>query len=158
MLRARPVHFTSRMEPWERLLTDLGMIKTLDDDSWKEFDAWSGRLALQHTPAGTADDGTTSFGVEVGDPEEFARRTNLAGAETGTTPAELVPPDIGDSCRITGADGFTFMADKAAHSFQCADAWLTPTAWAARGNRERRPRPHPGWPRAACVRRPPPSR
>jgi hypothetical protein len=122
MLRVRPVHFTSRMEPWERLLTDLGMIKTLDDDSWKEFDAWSGRLALQHAPAGTADDGITSFGVEVGDPEEFARRTNLAGAETGNTPAELVPADIGDSCRITGEDGFTFMADKAAHFAQCADA------------------------------------
>lgn len=122
MLRVRPVHFTSRMEPWERLLTDLGMIKTLDDDSWKEFDAWSGRLALQHTPAGTADDGITSFGVEVGDPEEFARRTNLAGEETRNTPAEMVPADIGDSCRITGEDGFTFMADKAAHFAQCADA------------------------------------
>jgi hypothetical protein len=122
MLRVRPVHFTSRMEPWERLLTDLGMIKTLDDDSWREFDAGSGRIALQHAPAGAGNDGATSFGVEVGDLEEFARRTNLAGAETGNAPAELVPADIGDSCRITGEDGFTFMADKAAHFAQCADA------------------------------------
>ena len=90
MLRVRPVHFTSRMEPWERLLTALGMVKTVDDGAWQEFDAGSGRLALQHTQAGTADDGTTSFGVEVGDLEEFARRTNLAGGGTGTTPAELV--------------------------------------------------------------------
>lgn len=122
MLRVRPVHFTSRMEPWERLLTDLGMIKTLEDDTWREFDAGSGRLALQHAPAGEDNDGSTSFGVEVGDLEEFARRTNLAGAETGTSPAELVPADIGDSCRITSGDGFSFTADKAAHGAQCADA------------------------------------
>ena len=124
MLRVRPIHFTSRLEQWERLLTDLGMIKTLHDDTWREFDAASGRLALQHVPAGAENDGTSSFGVEVGDLEEFARRTNLAGLESGSTPAQLIPADIGDSCRITGRDGFSFLADKAAHFAQCADADL----------------------------------
>jgi hypothetical protein len=112
----------------------------MDDGSWREFDAGSGRLALHHAPSGTDDDGATSFGVEVGDLEEFARRTNLAGAETGTTPAELVPADYGDSCRITGGDGFSFMADKAGHGSVCADAdpalavvsvWFTGDAAAA---------------------------
>ncbi len=33
------------------------------------------------------------------------------------------------------------------------DAWLTPRAWAARGNPKRVRRRRPGWPHAACARR-----
>ncbi len=160
MLRVRPVHFTSRPDQWARLLTVLGMVQTVDDGDWQEFDAGSGRLALHRVPAraeagagvgagatkdgaaldGTVLDGTTGFGVEVGDLAEFARRTNAAGAEGGTSPAELVRADHGDTCRITGEDGFGFYADKAAHGAQCADAdpalavvevWFTPEAAAA---------------------------
>jgi hypothetical protein len=140
MLRVRPIHFTSRLDQWERLLTGLGLVKTVDDGSWKELDAGSGRLALHAAEAGSPEDGTTAFGVEVGDLAEFARRTNEAGVETGTAPAELVQADHGDSCRITGEDGFTFFADKAAHGANCADAdpalavvevWFTPDAASA---------------------------
>ncbi|MCU1519310.1 MAG: hypothetical protein JWQ75_4031 [Pseudarthrobacter sp.] len=113
MLRARPVHFTSRLEAWEQLLTALGMVKTTDDGSWRVFDAGSGRLALHGAGPGSPEDGTTIFGVEVGDLAEFARRTNLAGTESGTVPAELVQADHGESCRITGEDGFSFLADPA---------------------------------------------
>ncbi len=115
MLRVRPIHFTSRLDQWERLLTDLGLVRTVDDGPWKEYDAGSGRLALHAAEAGSAEDGTTAFGVEVGDLAEFARRTNQAGAEDGTSPAELTTADHGDTCRITGGDGFSFFADKAAH-------------------------------------------
>ncbi len=140
MLRVRPIHFTSRLDQWERLLTDLGMISTVDDGSWKEYDAGSGRLALHAAAAGSAEDGTTAFGVEVGDLAEFARRTNEAGVEGGTPPAELTRADHGDTCRISGEDGFSFFADKAAHGAQCADAdpalavvevWFSPDAAAA---------------------------
>ncbi|CAH0327028.1 VOC family protein [Microbacterium sp. Bi128] len=153
MLRVRPIHYTSRMDQWEGLLSALGMVRTVDDGDWQEFDAGSGRLALHRVPAGAAGadagdgagagmvlDGKTDFGVEVGDLAEFARRTNLAGAEDGTTPAELVSARHGDTCRITGEDGFGFFADKAAHGAQCADAdpalavvevWFTPDAAAA---------------------------
>lgn len=140
MLRVRPIHFTSRLDEWEQLLTDLGMIRTVDDGPWKEFDSGSGRLALHAAEAGSTEDGTTAFGVEVGDLAEFARRTNEAGAESGTSPAELTRADHGDTCRITGEDGFSFLADKAAHGAQCADAdpalavvevWFTPDAAAA---------------------------
>lgn len=140
MLRVRPVHFTSRPDQWERLLTDLGMIRTVDDGSWKEFDAGSGRLALQTAEAGSGEDGTTAFGVEVGDLDEFARRTNEAGVESGTSPAQLTRADHGDTCRITGEDGFSFVADRAVHGAQCADAdqalavvevWFTPDTAAA---------------------------
>lgn len=122
MLRVRPIHFTSRMEQWEQLLAALGLVKTVDDGDWREFDAGSGRLALHRVAAGSAEDGTTAFGVEVGDLAEFARRTNQAGAERGNAPAELIQADHGDSCRITGEDGFSFLADKAAHGANCADA------------------------------------
>jgi hypothetical protein len=122
MLRVRPIHFTSRVDPWERLLTDLGMIKTTDEGSWREYDAGAGRLALHQAEPGAAEDGVTHFGVEVGDLEEFARRTNQSGAESDSSSAELVRADHGDSCRITGADGFSFFADKAAHGAGCADA------------------------------------
>ncbi len=115
MLRVRPIHFTSRLDEWERLLTALGMVKTVDEPTWREFDAGSGRLALHFVEEGSAEDGTTSFGVEVGDLKEFARRTKEAGAADGTggTTAELIEADHGSSCRITAADGFSFLADPA---------------------------------------------
>jgi hypothetical protein len=122
MLRVRPIHFTSRMDQWERLLSDLGLVKTKDDAGWREFDAGSGRLALHPSAAGSAADGTTAFGVEVGDLAEFARRTNEAGAASGSAPAELIRAEHGESCRITGEDGFTFLADKAARGASSADA------------------------------------
>ena len=116
MLRVRPIHFTSRLDAWERLLTGLGMVKTVDEPTWREFDAGSGRLALHFVEQGSADDGTTSLGVEVGDLKEFARRTKEAGAAEGGTTAELIDADHGPSCRITAADGFTFLADPATRS------------------------------------------
>jgi len=117
MLRVRPIHFTSRLDEWERLLTGLGMVKTADEPTWREFDAGSGRLALHFVEQGSAEDGTTSLGVEVGDLKEFARRTKEAGAAESTTAggttAELIEADHGPSCRITAADGFSFLADAA---------------------------------------------
>jgi hypothetical protein len=104
------------MEPWEQLLTALGLAKTAEDGGWREFDAGAGRLALHLVEAGAPNDGTTVFGVEVGDLAEFARRTNQAGQEAGSTPAELVSTDHGESCRITGQDGFSFLADPAARA------------------------------------------
>jgi hypothetical protein len=148
MLRVRPIHYTSRMDQWERLLSALGMVRTVDNGDWQEFDAGSGRLALHRVAAGAGSvgaggdvpDGRTDFGVEVGDLAEFARRTNAASAEDGNAPAELVQARHGESCRIRGEDGFGFFADKAAHGAQCADAdpdlavvevWFTPDAAAA---------------------------
>ena len=113
MLRVRPIHFTSRLDEWERLLTGLGMVKTVDEPTWREFDAGSGRLALHFVEQGSAEDGTTSLGVEVGDLKEFARRTKEAGAAEGGTTADLIDADHGQSCRITSADGFSFLADPA---------------------------------------------
>ena len=117
MLRVRPIHFTSRLDAWERLLTDLGLVKTVDEPTWREFDAGAGRLAIHLAEAGSAEDGTTTLGVEVGDLKEFARRTKEAGAADSTTAAgtnaELVDADHGPSCRVTAADGYSFLADPA---------------------------------------------
>jgi hypothetical protein len=122
MLRARPVHFTARPEKWEELLAALGLAKTVDQGPWREFDAGSGRLALHVTEPGSADDGSTSFGVEVGDLAEFARRTSLSAEDSGNTTAELITADHGESCRITGRDGFSFLADLGAHEVQSGGA------------------------------------
>ena len=54
MLRVRPIHYTSRMDQWEGLLSALGMVRTVDDGDWQEFDAGSGRLALHRVAAGAA--------------------------------------------------------------------------------------------------------
>jgi hypothetical protein len=35
MLRVRPIHFTSRMDDWERLLTALGLVKTVNEPTWR---------------------------------------------------------------------------------------------------------------------------
>lgn len=112
MLRVRPIHFTSRLDQWERLLIDLGLVKTVDEATWREFDAGGGRLALHFAEAGSAKDGSTSFGVEVGDLAEFARRTTEAAGDGGTT-AEVIEADHGSSCRVTAPDGFAFLADPA---------------------------------------------
>ncbi|MDT0170671.1 VOC family protein [Pseudarthrobacter sp. BRE9] len=137
MLRARPVHFTSRIESWKRFVTALGMVQTEDDGGWQVFDSASGRLALHGAEAGSAQDGRTVFAVEVGDLAEFARRTNLSAQEggqqeqgtqeggqqgEGTQLAEPVTADHGEACRINAPDGFSFLADKAVHGAQCADA------------------------------------
>jgi hypothetical protein len=113
MLRVRPVHFTSRLDEWEGLLTSLGMVKSVDEPTWREFDAGSGRLALHFVEQGADEDGTTSFGVEVGDLQEFARRTKEAGQADGGTTAEIIDADHGPSCRVTAPDGFSFLADPA---------------------------------------------
>ena len=155
MLRVRPLHFTSAIESWDRLLTTLGLVLTEGDGGFRVFDAGSGRLALHDVPEGAEEDGTTAFAVEVGDLAEFAHRTNLSAQDGGTSPAEIITADHGEACRITAPDGFTFLADRAAHMAQCADAdpalavvgvWFTEdTAAAARTLQHigARPRPVP---------------
>jgi hypothetical protein len=155
MLRVRPLHFTSAIESWDRLLTTLGLVLTEGDGGFRVFDAGSGRLALHDVPEGAEEDGTTAFAVEVGDLAEFARRTNLSAQDDGTSPAEIITADHGEACRITAPDGFTLLADHAAHMAQCADAdpalavvgvWFTEdTAAAARTLQHigARPRPVP---------------
>jgi hypothetical protein len=127
MLRVRPVHFTSRIESWKKFLTALGMVQTEDDGGWQVFDSASGRLALHRAEAGSGEDCRTVFAVEVGDLAEFARRTNRSAQADGqqgqgTQLAELVTADHGEACRISAPDGFSFLADKAIHGAQCADA------------------------------------
>ena len=46
------IHETSCMDQWEGLLSALGMVWTVDDGDWQEFDAGSGRLALHRVAAG----------------------------------------------------------------------------------------------------------
>jgi hypothetical protein len=122
MLRVRPIHFTSRPDAWEDLLTALGMAKSVDEGPWREYESGAGRLALHLAEPGAADDGTTALGVEVRDLAEFARRTNLAADESGTTTAELITADHGQSCRITSKDGFSFLADKGAQGAVATEA------------------------------------
>ena len=104
MLRVRPIHFTSRLDEWERLLTGLGMVKTVDEPTWREFDAGSGRLALHFVEQGSAEDGTTSLGVEVGDLKEFARRTKEAGAADSTTAGGTTAEVPGDLAAAIAAE------------------------------------------------------
>ena len=38
MLRVRPIHYTSRMDQWEGLLSALGMVRTVNDGDWQDPD------------------------------------------------------------------------------------------------------------------------
>ncbi|MET1020868.1 MAG: VOC family protein [Arthrobacter sp.] len=137
------------------------MAKTVDEPSWREFDAGSGRLALHFVEPGSTGDGTTSLGVEVGDLKEFARRTKESGAANGASTAELIDADHGPSCRVTAADGFSFLADPATRasdgtwggspradpSIAVVGVWFSEDAVAAAQtlrNIGARPRPVPG--------------
>lgn len=108
MLRARPLHFTSRLEHWTGVLAALGLAKVVDQGDWLEFDAGSGRLALHAAAHGSPEDGTTVFGVEVGILEEFARRTREDG-----TQADVTEASHGTTVQVTAKDGFQFLADQA---------------------------------------------
>lgn len=153
MLRVRPIHFTSSAGSWERLLTALGMSSGEDDGGRRVFTAGSGRLVLQQVAAMSPEDGTTAFSVEVGDPAEFARRTNLA-AQADTSRTDIAQAD-GNSCRITAPDGFSFTAEKAPHTvplegtdpaLAVVGVWFTPdpgTAGATLLHIGARPRPVP---------------
>ncbi|GAA4048296.1 hypothetical protein GCM10023063_39680 [Arthrobacter methylotrophus] len=130
MLRVRPVQFTSDIAGWKHLLSALGLVCVADHGAWVEFDSGAGRIALHRTALGSPDDGTTVFGVEVGDLAEFARRTTADG-----TRAELIDADHGQAVRIVAQDGFSFLADKAASRSTSPEAdprlavvgtWLTP--------------------------------
>ncbi|MEV7661382.1 hypothetical protein [Paenarthrobacter sp. NPDC089316] len=105
MLRARPIHYTSRPEQWSRLLQALGMVATVDDDDWLEFDAGSGRLAVGRVEHGHPLDGATMFSVEVGNLEEFARRTEDDG-----TQADVREGPDGSTVQVSANDGFEFYA------------------------------------------------
>lgn len=154
MLRVRPIHFTSNTGSWERLLTALGMSADNglaggeDDAGRRVFTAGSGRLVLQPAAAGSGEDGTTAFSVEVGDPAEFARRTNLSAQ------ADIAEAD-GDACRITAPDGFSFTAAKAPGTvplegtdpaLAVVGVWFTPDTGSAAATLRHigaRPRPVP---------------
>jgi hypothetical protein len=81
------------------------LVKTVDDDAWREYDAGSGRVAVGSVDHGHPLDGSTIFGVEAGNLEEFARRTEEAG-----TQAELHQTPDGATVRISTEDGFEFFA------------------------------------------------
>jgi hypothetical protein len=136
MLRVRPIVATSRLAEDRRILEALGMVVTEEAQGWAVLDAGGGRVELRDAggPATGAAEGaaagTITFGVEIRDPEEFARRTEDDGGN-----AALVRGPQGTRVRIAGPDGFSFYADPTSHGAQCADAdpgltvrlvWRTP--------------------------------
>ncbi|SEJ64108.1 hypothetical protein SAMN04487917_108165 [Arthrobacter sp. yr096] len=121
MLRSRPIHYTSRPEEWSAVLHALGLVTTVNEGSWREFDAGSGRLALGAVDHGHPLDGSTVFAVEAGNLEEFARRTEEAG-----TQAELHEGPDGTTVQISADDGFEFFAFPAERATD--GTWATSTA------------------------------
>jgi len=106
MLRARPLHYTSRMDAYAGLLTALGLTLEHDAGDWRVFTSGHGKVGLHFTEPGSVEDGTTALGFELRDREIFVRRTQ----EDGTC-AELFDAGHGPSARITAPDGFSFLAD-----------------------------------------------
>lgn len=129
MLRVTPIHFTDDPAGWARLLGVLGLAHAVDTDGWHEFDAASGRVRLHSPDAGHAA-GTTRLAFEVGDLDEFARRTRQAG-----TAVVLSEEGHGRTATITGPDGLAFIATVEAARPEPAAAdpalhvlglWMTP--------------------------------
>ncbi|GAA1048951.1 VOC family protein [Arthrobacter russicus] len=108
MLRARPIHFTSRVEAFLPIFDLLGLASGYPDEDWYEFDAGSGRIALHLAGPGTPHDGTTCLGFEARDLDVFAEQTMQAGSK-----AETVDLDHGRAVRVTGCDGLEFVVDRA---------------------------------------------
>lgn len=106
MLRLRPIHATDHPDAWAGLLGGLGLLRALDFGDWVEFDAPHGRVALHRAAAAGAAPGTTRLAFEVGDLDEFARRTREAGTEVVLSDAGYGPTAV-----LRGPDGLEIMAD-----------------------------------------------
>lgn len=117
MLRVLATHYTSALSELRRLLMDLGLVPGEEGDGWAVLDAHSGRVRLRTAERGSARDGATVFGVEVRDAAEFARRTADDGGR-----AALEETPAGARVRITGPDGFEFLAEPTEHAGRYVDA------------------------------------
>lgn len=132
MLRARSTFFTSNLEAARSLLEGLGLAVSEESEGSVILDAGGGRVELRRVAAEVPANGATEFAVEIRDPQTFARRTLEAGGTAVVT--------NGAAVRITGGDGFGFLAHQTNHGATCADAdprvtvraiWLTPDLAAA---------------------------
>ena len=132
MLRVRPTIATSRLTEDRKVFEALGMIATEEANGWVVLDAGHGRIALRSPWGGAEPDAArqVTFGVEIRDPEVFARRT---AADGGTASLELGAR--GAKVRVTGPDGFTFLAEPTGDGATVPGAdpqlsvrmeWLTP--------------------------------
>lgn len=106
MLRTRPIHYTSNMEAWARLLTKLGLKAEHDGGDWRLFTSGNGNVGLHFAEAGSEMDGCTTLGFEIRDREIFVQRT----LEDGTR-AELIEQGHGPGARVTAPNGFSFKLD-----------------------------------------------
>lgn len=107
MLRVRPLVHTADPAAAGSFLRSLGLTPAQGPAAPgvpAVFYAGSGGVALRTCAPGSPEDGTTDLAFEVGDVEEFARRTADAG-----TPVELSGED-GPSARICAPDGTSFRA------------------------------------------------
>lgn len=102
MLRVTPIQFTDHIGPWTTLLEALGLVHAVNANGWREFDAASGRVRL-HATDDDHPSGTTLLSFEVGDLDEFSRRTCEAG-----TAVVMTEEGHGRTATITGPDGLSF--------------------------------------------------
>lgn len=102
MLRVTPIQFTDHIESWTVLLEALGLVHAVKSDDWHEFDSASGRVRLHATDADHPS-GTTLLSFEVGELDEFTRRTREAG-----TAVVMTEEGHGSTATITGPDGLSF--------------------------------------------------
>ena len=129
MLRVAPILFTDHPEVWAALLGALGLEPAVQADGWQEHDSASGRIRL-HAPDAAHPSGSTRLAFEVGDLDEFTRRTRDAG-----TAVVLSEEGHGRTATITGPDGLSFTATVEAARPEPAAAdpalrvlalWMTP--------------------------------
>ena len=109
MLRVRPLVYTADLPRAAAFLQALGLTPaatSTPSDSHAVFDAGSGRVALHTCAAGSAGEGTSALGFEVGDVREFARRT----AEAGTA-VDVSEEGHDLAARVTSADGVSLLVD-----------------------------------------------
>ncbi|GAB3270911.1 hypothetical protein GCM10027449_06250 [Sinomonas notoginsengisoli] len=147
MLRAHPTRYTSALPELRRLLEDIGLVATEEGKSWVVLDAGSGRVRLRSVSAGSPGDGMTAFSVEIREPGTFVRRMVQDGGR-----AHVEDTITGPRVRVTGPDGFSFLAEPTSHAVTSTAAdpnvtvhmeWLTPdvpgaaAALAAIGGRPR---------------------
>lgn len=129
MLRVAPIQFTDHPDEWALLLGALGLVRAVHAVGWQEFDSASGRFRL-HAPDSRDAAGTLRLAFEVGDLDEFSRRTREAG-----TAVVLSEEGHGRTATITGPDGLDFIAtveatratpETADPALRVLALWMTP--------------------------------
>lgn len=120
-LTVRPIVFTDHLSEWLAIFSALGARTLVGEEMWTEIELGRGRVAFHALHPGQPE-GEVELGFETPDLEAYAAAVRPTEGMT----VEPYAADHGDSVRVVGRDGLTFLVDS---RLPGADLPEEPAAW-----------------------------